>query len=217
MASVILVRHAQSEANRDGGALGRLDSPLTDLGLQQAAAVGEALRGERIARVVASPLSRAATTASAIGDHHGLKVDLDDRLIEMDVGELDGMPFAEAREKFGDFLRQWTTTEADALPMPGGESMVEVAERAWPALQVLLEAEGGPGVEPGQEAQGATVLVSHNFVIKALLCRAIEVDLRFWRRFEVDLASRSRLARRRGQVALYSLNDTSHLDDSLRP
>ena len=44
MARVIIVRHAQSEANRDGGALGRLDSPLTELGRQQAEAVGAALR-----------------------------------------------------------------------------------------------------------------------------------------------------------------------------
>ena len=61
------------------------------------------------------------------------------------------------------------------------------------------------------------MLVSHNFVIKALLCQAIDLELRFWRRFEVDLTSRSTLARRRGQVALYALNDTAHLSPELRP
>ena len=77
--------------------------------------------------------------------------------------------------------------------------MLDVAERSWPALAELLQTED----EPGDEA-GTTVLVSHNFVIKVLLCQAIEIELRFWRRFEVDLASRSTLARRRGQVALYA-------------
>ncbi len=213
MSRVILVRHAQSEANRDGGALGRLDSPLTEMGRQQAAAVGEALRDQPIGRIVASPLSRAASTAEAIARHHELAVDLDERLLEMDVGLLDGMPFAEAREKHGGFLKRWIDTDAEALPMPGGESLVDVAERAWPALQPLLAADAEPGTEP----DGVTVIVSHNFVIKALLCRAIELELRFWRRFEVDLTSRSTLARRRGQVALYALNDTSHLPNSLRP
>lgn len=213
MSRVILVRHAQSEANRDSVSLGREDSPLTDLGRRQAAAVADALRGERIAHVVASPLARAFDTAAAIARHHGLEPEADKRLIEMDVGELDGIPFEEARAKHADFFREWIETEADALPMPGGESVLDVATRAWPALAELLGANG----EPASESDGATVLVSHNFVIKGLLCQAIDLELRFWRRFEVDLSSRSTLARRRGQVALYSLNDTAHLSSELRP
>ena len=212
MSRVILVRHAQSEANQQAMSLGRLDSPLTDFGMRQAAALGEALRNETIARIVTSPLSRAADTAAAIAGPHGLVAEADERLIELDVGLLDGIPFKQVQEEYADFLREWTTTEADALPMPGGESMLDVAERSWPALAELLQTED----EPGDEA-GTTVLVSHNFVIKVLVCLAIEIDLRFWRRFEVDLASRSTLARRRGQVALYALNDVSHLRDGLRP
>jgi broad specificity phosphatase PhoE len=211
MSRVILVRHAQSEANRDSVSLGREDSPLTDLGRRQAAAVGEALRGEPVAHVVSSPLARAYDTAAAIAGHHGLEPQADDRLLEMDVGELDGIPFEEARAKHADFFREWIETEADALPMPGGESVLDVATRAWPALAELLDP--GSGAEP----DGTTVLVSHNFVIKGLLCQAIDLELRFWRRFEVDLSSRSTLARRRGQVALYSLNDTAHLSPELRP
>ena len=100
-------------------------------------------------------------------------------------------------------------TEADALPMPGGESVLDVANRAGPALDELLASDAEPG-------EGTTVLVSHNFVIKSLLCRAIDLELRYWRRFEVDLTSRSTLARRRGQVAIYALNDTNHLSAELR-
>ena len=118
MSRVILVRHAQSEANRDSVSLGREDSPLTDLGRRQAAAVGEALKDERIALVVSSPLGRAHDTAAAIAGHHGLEPVADERLIEMDVGELDGIPFAEARAKHADFFREWMETEADDLPMP---------------------------------------------------------------------------------------------------
>ena len=220
MIRVILVRHAQSEANRDSVSLGREDSPLTNFGRRQAVAVGEALRGEPITRVVVSPLSRAYDTAAAIATHHGLAPQADERLIEMDVGELDGIPFAEARAKHAEFFREWVETEADALPMPGGESVLDVATRSWPALAELLQPDRGgdhEAAEQSAEADGATVLVSHNFVIKSLLCQAIDLELRFWRRFEVDLSSRSTLARRRGQVALYSLNDTAHLTPELRP
>ena len=212
MSRVILVRHAQSEANRDAVSLGREDSPLTALGRRQASAVADALRRERLAHVVASPLARAYDTAAAIARHHGIEPDADERLIEMDVGELDGVPFERARAEHADFFREWIETEADALPMPGGESVLDVATRAWPALAERLDANAAPGTD----SDGATVLVSHNFVIKGLLCQAIDLEIRFWRRFEVDLTSRSTLARRRGQVTLYSLNDTGHLSSELR-
>lgn len=212
MARVVLVRHAQSEANRDRMSLGRADSPLTAVGERQAAALGSALAAERVRRVVASPLSRARETAAAIAQQHRVAVEADERLIEMDVGALDGLSFAQAREQHGDFLQEWIAGDAASLPMPGGESMTDVALRAWPALAELLAVDA----EPGDEEEGVTVVVSHNFVIKALLCRALEFDLRAWRRFEVDLASRSTLARRRGLVALYALNDTSHLGPALR-
>ena len=66
MARVILIRHGESEANRDGRSLGRADSPLTDRGRRQVAALGRALAGDPIGRVLSSPLRRAADAADAV-------------------------------------------------------------------------------------------------------------------------------------------------------
>ncbi len=215
MARVILIRHGESEANRDGRSLGRADSPLTDRGRRQVAALGRALAGEPIGRVLSSPLRRAAAAAAAVAAPHGLPVETPDGLIELDVGRMEGLAWADARARYADFLERWMQDEGGALAMPGGESLADVQRRAWPVLAPHL------GVPPGAAssdmgAPATTVLVSHNFVIKVLLCAALELDLRCWRRFETDLAGRTILERRRGQVVLRTLNDTSHLPPDLR-
>ena len=96
---LVVVRHGQSEANAIGLVIGRTDSPLTELGQQQAVALGDALasRGIGCCRILTSPLQRAAGTAEAIAAAYtraqGLRtaprVELDERFVELDYGELD--------------------------------------------------------------------------------------------------------------------------------
>lgn len=205
MSRLILVRHAQSEANRDGVSLGRADSPLTELGLRQAAALGEALAGEPLDRVLASPLQRALDTARAIATHHGLEVETHDDLTEMAIGELEGMPWAELRERHADFLRDWLADDAVSLKMPGGESLADVDRRAWPVIAPIF----------AQDGDGTVVVVSHNWVIRVLICRALDVDVKRWRQFEVDLTSRSVFDCRESRVVMRSLNDACHLAPDL--
>ena len=138
-----------------------------------------------------------------------------DGLIELDVGRMEGLAWADARARYADFLERWMQDDSGALAMPGGESLADVQRRAWPVLAPCLGVP--PGAAPSDMgAPATTVVVSHNFVIKVLLCAALELDLRCWRRFETDLAGRTILERRRGQVVLRTLNDTSHLPPDLR-
>lgn len=90
-----LVRHGQTDFNRDGRLQGRIDSPLTELGLSQAARVGAFFAG-RIGdggawRLVASPLGRAAHTARIIGAATGLTPELDERIMELSIGSWEGL------------------------------------------------------------------------------------------------------------------------------
>ena len=66
-AEVVLVRHGETEWSRDGRHTGRTDIPLTERGRLQARAVGAALGGREFARVLTSPLSRAAETCRLAG------------------------------------------------------------------------------------------------------------------------------------------------------
>lgn len=97
---IYLVRHGQTEFNRQGRMQGHADSPLTELGLRQAGAVGRLLESLVPAprtgwRLVSSPLGRACATAAIISQRLGLPVELDDRLKEMSWGPFDGRLRAE--------------------------------------------------------------------------------------------------------------------------
>jgi broad specificity phosphatase PhoE len=199
---LILVRHGETASNRDGLGLGRQDVPLTEKGRLQAQALADALAGEEIAAVYSSPLRRAYETAAAIATRHGLRVVVDEGLTEMDVGELDGLTFHEMWERHPDFVSRWLGDEAGTLAMPGGESLQDVQSRAAEAARRICERHEGETV----------VAVTHNFVIHALLCEALNMSLCDFRRLRHDLAATSLLDVRGGRMVVVHINDTCHLE-----
>ena len=201
MGRVLLLRHVESEANRAGVGLGRTDSPPTPLGLRQLEATAGALADEQIARVLTSPLQRAGRLAEAIAAAHGVQVERVEALIEMDVGQLEGLDWSVARERYGDFLRGWRGANSAQLRMPGGESLADVLERARPVLDDLLAA----------DTDGASVMVSHNFVVKALLTNALGLPIEEWRRIDIGLASISAVRSGDGHPIVERLNERAHL------
>jgi broad specificity phosphatase PhoE len=93
---IYLIRHGQTEFNREGRYQGHCDSPLTALGRNQAARVGEMLRGligdPAPWRFVSSPLGRAVDTAQIVRTAAGLPdLALDPRLREISMGSWDGL------------------------------------------------------------------------------------------------------------------------------
>ncbi len=198
---LFLVRHGETEHNRQNLALGQEDVPLNETGLRQAEALGRALSGERLTVVYASPLVRASRTAEAIAEPHGLEVVIEGGLIEMDVGEMDGMPLADMREKFPGLIERWLGPEGSNARMPGGERLVDVRERAGAALSVIVKRHEGERV----------CLVSHNFVILSLLTQLMGLELAGFRRLRHSVAAITRVEWRHGAPMVVSLNDTCHL------
>ena len=202
MNRIILLRHVESEANRSNVGLGRTDSPPTALGLRQIAATVAALSDEPIARVLTSPLSRARLLAEAIADDHDVPAEPCDELIELDVGELEGLEWPLVRERFAEFLGAWRGDDSVAAPMPGGESLLDVLERSRPVFDDLL----------AHPAEGAGLLVTHNFVVKMLVVHALQMPPREWRRVDTGLAGITAFRVADGVPAVTRLNDRRHLD-----
>ena len=173
--AIVLVRHGRTTANASGLLLGRLDPSLDEVGVEQAAAVASALAaaatsGERPVRLVASPLARTRQTAAAIGEALGLEVELDDRWLELDYGELDGVPLADVPAE------TWATwrTDPDFCPA-GGECLSALGVRVRAACDDLAEAAA---------RDGDVVVVSHVSPIKAAVAWALGAgDLLAWRLF----------------------------------
>lgn len=158
-----IVRHGRTEANRERRLLGRLDVDLDDLGRVQAAAVADYVGPAD--RVISSPLRRARQTAAAWGE----TVEVDDRWLELDYGELDGAPLAEVGT---DVWTPWRH-DVDFAP-PGGESLAELGHRVRGACADLA----------GAAADAHVVIVTHVSPIKAAVAWALGVgDDVAWRMF----------------------------------
>ncbi len=195
---IYLVRHGETTYNRDGLGLGRDDVPLTDLGLEQARRTCEYFQSHHVDAIYTSPLERAAAFARAMC-RDGEPV-ITDALLELDVGETEGMPFGEMRKRYPDFLRLWAGADAPTAVMPGGESLADVDARVTPFLNRLREGDAG-----------SVALVTHNFVIRVILCRLVGLPLTAFRSFAVDLASVSIIDADGGRATILRLNDICHV------
>jgi len=156
MGRLLLIRHGESEGNRDRVFCRTPDVPLTEEGCCQARAAGEWI-AERYApvRIVTSPFARARQTADILAGVLGLAVVVEPGLRERSYGELAGQPYGAVRahpDYDPGVYWQWCP--------PGGESLVEVAARAGEVLDRVARSAPGDDV----------VIVSHAAVLAALRC-----------------------------------------------
>jgi len=199
---LILVRHGETDSNKASLALGRDDVELNETGRWQARRVADALQSQPIVAVYSSPLRRALDTARSIAERHDLAVEVDEGLVEMDIGEMEGLTFQQVRERYPGFLQLWLGGQAAYEPMPGGERLVDVQERAWQALDRIC----------GNWSQETVAVVTHNFVLLAILCRVLGLELADFRRLRHNVAAVSVLQVQNGQMTVLGLNDTCHLE-----
>jgi len=168
----VLVRHGETEWSRAGKHTGRSDVPLTELGRDQARAVGEALRGRHFALVLTSPLARAAETCGVAG--FGDRAEKRDDLMEWDYGAYEGRTTPEIREERPGWLL-WNDG------VPGGETIVEVGARADRVIAEL------------READGDALLFAHGHVLRVLTARWLGLEPDAGRLFALDPATLSTL------------------------
>ncbi len=185
--------------------IGRIDSPLTTLGQRQAVSLGQALAAVLAppCLLVTSPLRRAVETAEEIaaaltepmGDRPEVRVD--DRFVELDYGELDGMAPSELAPGLWDRWR----SEPGWRP-PGGETLEEVGSRVAAACEELAS----------ESARGNVIVVSHVSPIKAAVTWALRSGPELSWRLSLGVASITRIATG-GPVGpvLVSFNETTHL------
>jgi len=191
---LILVRHGESTGNAQGLLLGRIDSPLTGRGLEQARSLTATVAGATL--LISSPLARARDTATALGT--GLPVEIDERWIEVDYGEYDG-------QKLGDIPADvWVRWRSDpTFTPPGGESLASAGSRVREACEELFADPDGPA-----RGEGTVVVVSHVSPIKAAACWSLGIgDEGAWRLYLAN-ASATRITWGPGGPVLAGFNHT---------
>jgi broad specificity phosphatase PhoE len=189
---LIVVRHGRTAHNASRRLLGRLDLPLDELGVRQAAAIAASAGFSTVERVVSSPLLRARMTAEAFGR----EVEIDSRWIEIDYGIHDGLPLVDVPSSM------WASWAHDPDWAPeGGESLAAVGRRVRAACEDLW----------AEAASHDVVVVTHVSPIRSAVKWGLGLEDATEARFMVETASVSRIGPgARGGRALFSFNEIHH-------
>jgi broad specificity phosphatase PhoE len=207
--TLIIVRHATTEASASGRNLGqRTDPPLSAAGLELARDAGATLGAELAElphdelRLATSPALRCRQTAWAIATAIDIAedaIEIQPGLIEIDYGAWDGLTAAECRARYPEERAAW---EADPYETrcPDGESGADVAQRAFP---ILAEVEGWLAADRARCA----IVVSHNHVIRLRLCAILGWPMREYRdRLAADPGSYSMVTLASGTAVVRRVN-----------
>jgi probable phosphoglycerate mutase len=171
---LLLVRHGETEWNRQTRFQGQIDVPLNDNGRQQSQKAGEFLKEVAIDFAVSSTMLRPKETAEIIlKQHPNVKLDLQAGLREISHGLWEGKLETEIEQEFPGELQRWRLVPTQ-VQMPEGENLQEVWERSVAAWQSIVEA--------AATNQFKTVLVvAHDATNKTLLCHILGLPLEnFW-------------------------------------
>ena len=136
MTELLLVRHGETDWNRDRRFQGHADPPLNDAGREQARALADELAGERIDFVYTSDLVRARETAEIVAARLGAEVVVRSELREIDVGEWEGLTWPEIEERHPEGARSW---HEHGQGWTSGETYDQLAERIIAALRQIAE------------------------------------------------------------------------------
>ena len=205
---VYLIRHGDALPVAQEIIAGDYDAQaLSELGRQQARAVGERLRETHLAAVYSSPIGRARETAEAIAAVQGLAVGIEPDLREVGLGTIGpelsaDLPPEEILKRIKDALREVavvavTTGSWDALP--GAEPSTELRARMVAVVRRLVAAHPGARI----------ALVSHGGAINAYLAATLGIARDYF--FPTANASISALRVKGERTMLLSLNDIAHL------
>ena len=165
---IYIIRHGETDLNVKAVMQGRLDEPLNQSGIDLAAITGRAMRDIRFDRCISSPLKRARQTAETVlrESENDIPVEFDDRLLEIDFGDLEGRAISE----MGDAGRRFFTDPFRFPGFPNGESVRDVCERTQEFLKELIAAD-----------DGKTYLVStHGCALRAMVNFLSDDPSDFW-------------------------------------
>lgn len=172
----LLVRHGETEWNRQKRFQGQIDVPLNEQGRVQAGQAAEFLKSVAIDRAVSSPMLRPKETAEIIlKPHSHIQLELDDDLQEISHGLWEGKLEEEIEQDFPGDLAAWKTAP-QIVQMPEGENLQQVWERTIAAWNSMLHSTAA-----NPDDRPTTVLVvAHDAVNKAILCYMVNKDPEFF-------------------------------------
>ncbi len=164
---IFLIRHGETNWNKEGRFQGQIDIPLNENGKDQARRTFEYLRNISFNRAFSSSMHRPYETAQIIlQNNKDLKIERIDSLVEISHGLWEGKLEKEIREKWPILLKNWHDKPEEVI-MPEGESIKDVSERSIKAFKTICVS---------QKDNDLTLLVAHDAVNKTLICEILGIS-----------------------------------------
>ena len=199
---LILIRHAETQWNKERRIQGgSSDTGLSEVGLSQAHQLASYFKKDNISVIASSPLQRALDTANFIARPHEIQVKVDERLREIEVGDLEGLSWSNLGTSFTQFLLQkWQGGGTKNLP--GGESFVQLQQRVWDSVEQLQSECNSDNV----------IIVSHYFATLAIIFKALDLPPEHLLKFRIANGGISILEYASYGPRLVTFNNTSFLN-----
>ncbi|MCC5910257.1 MAG: alpha-ribazole phosphatase [Clostridiaceae bacterium] len=199
MAKLYLVRHGETEENRNSRFCGWTDAPLNELGRLQAQKVAAALKDVELDAIYTSNLKRAKETASYIKEYNECIIYEVEQLKELNFGKVEGLTIEEIKQNHPDI---YSGLENDYIKVkfPSGESLEEMHHRVVMAVDKIL-----------QDHQDENILlVAHSGVIRSIIAHLLTGDITYHWNFKVEHCSISTIEYHENFSVLTKLNDMCH-------
>lgn len=193
MLEIILVRHGQTDWNRDRRIMGHRPIPLNATGKKESALLAKGLANVDIDAIYTSPFIRAFQTARILSSGRNIKLEKSSEVAEIDYGHWVGRTFEEVSQEESFHIYHTHPQDAQA---PGGEKMTSVAERAVGFIEKLRKV----------HKQGRILVVSHADVIKVILVNYLRMDLNEILKLRIDNSSLSLLFFKERRVRVMAMN-----------
>jgi len=200
-----LIRHAESVDNAAGDRYsGITECELTQEGLRHAQNLAKALQGEQVQLVYTSPMKRCVSTARAISSFTGAPVRVDARLREMDYGEWEGLTRKEVCERWPEQYAAYKDNPIQNHP-PHAENPKKTTARATDCFWEIVKA-------ATSEHFRRVAIVSHNSLLRLLVCSLVGESLENYRQHRCENASITKLVLdTRGKVHIEYENQTDYV------
>ena len=160
---IILIRHGETNWNKEGRFQGQIDIPLNEKGKEQASKASQYLEEIEFTKAFSSSMKRPYETAKIILKNENLQIEKVDSLVEISHGLWEGKLEEEIKQKWPEMLKNWHE-KPESVIMPEGESIKQVSDRAISAWNLICKS---------QNEDDITLLVAHDAVNKTLICHIL--------------------------------------------
>ena len=193
---IIFLRHGQAKNNTERVLAGRTPGiPLTETGTQQAERIAKFLKPLNISTIYSSPIERAKNTAKIVSQHNSVDVNIDERLIELDMGKFTGMAYDDIFSKHGNVFLKFYQGELE-IAHNGVETFVEVKKRVTDIVDHVIKEHNDQNV----------LLVTHMDPIKAMLSTVMDLKPNSLFELIIENASLTVFKEEQGKLSISAIN-----------